>query len=160
MNIDNLVKAYKKQKFESAFVNLRPLLGNFNWAEFLFLIGGAQAGKSYAIVDFFISQFMKDSTPFYWFRLTEAQCQVLLKNNAEKLIDPDIKRRYNLEIVTSGTNIYTTQYKEKITKKKDGTEEVKIVEDKSKRKLMARVIALSTFYKQKGAGYFDKDYEG
>ena len=150
----------EKKKFESAFINLRPMLGNFNWAEFLFLIGGAQAGKSYAIVDFFISQFMEHGTPFYWFRLTEAQCQVLLKNNAEKLIDPDIKRRYNLEIVTSGTNIYTTQYKEKITKKKDGTEEVKIVEDKSKRKLMARVIALSTFYKQKGAGYFDKDYEG
>ena len=35
-----------------------------------------------------------------------------------------------------------------------------MVEDKSKRKLLARVIALSTFYKNKGAGYFDKDYEG
>ena len=45
---------YEKQKAKkydkSAFVNLRPLLGNFNWAEFLFLIGGAQAGKSYAII--------------------------------------------------------------------------------------------------------------
>ena len=160
MNIDNLVKAYKKQKFESAFVNLRPLLGNFNWAEFLFLIGGAQAGKSYAIVDFFISQFMKDSTPFYWFRLTEAQCNILLKNNAEKLIDPDIKRRYNLQIVSECGNVYATEYKEKITKHKDGSSTSRMVEDKSKRKLLARVIALSTFYKNKGAGYFDKDYEG
>ena len=149
-----------QQKYESAFINLKPLLGNFNWAEFLFLIGGAQAGKSYAIVDFYVSQFVNHGTPFYWFRLTEEQCNVLLRNNAEKLIDPDIKRRYNLEIVTSGTNVYTTQYNQKITRKKNGTEEVKIVEDRSKRKLLARVIPLSTFYKHKGAGYFDKDYEG
>ena len=62
---NDFIKKQKQKKFESAFVNLRPLLGNFNWAEFLFLIGGAQAGKSYAIVDFFISQFMKDGTTFY-----------------------------------------------------------------------------------------------
>ena len=150
----------KQKKFESAFINLRPLLGNFNWAEFLFLIGGAQAGKSYAIVDFYINQFIKHGTPFYWFRLTDTQCEVLLKNNAEKLIDPDIKRRYNLNIATNGGNVYVTEYKEKITKHKDGTTSSKMVEDKSKRKLLARVIALSTFYKNKGAGYFDKDYEG
>lgn len=154
------IKKLKEQRYESAFVNLRPLLGHFPGAEFLWLIGGAQAGKSYAIVDFYISQFMKDGTPFYWFRLTDEQCKVLLKNNAEKLIDPDIKRRYNIEIVTSGTNVYVTKYKEKRIKKQDGTEEVKIVEDRNERKLLARVIALSTFYKNKGAGYFDKDYEG
>ena len=103
---------------------------------------------------------MKDGTPFYWFRLTEAQCNILLKSNAEKLIDPDIKRRYNLQIVAECGNVYATEYKEKITNHKDGSKTSRMVEDKSKRKLLARVIALSTFYKNKGAGYFDKDYEG
>ena len=62
----NDIKKTQQKKYESAFVNLRPMLGNFNWATFLFLIGGAQAGKSYAMVDFFVSQFMENDTPFYW----------------------------------------------------------------------------------------------
>lgn len=147
-----------EKKYESAFINLRPLLGNFNWAEFLFLIGGAQAGKSYAIVDFFIHQFVEHGTPWYWLRLTERQSKQLLNNNAEKLIDPDIRRRYNLDIETSGTNVYVVKRQEYEVKKKNGTVEVKskIVE----KKLMARVLALSTFYADKGSGYFDKDYKG
>ena len=160
MSVDKLVELYKKRKFETAFINLRPLLGNFNWAEFLFLIGGAQAGKSYAIIDFFVSQFMEHGTPFYWFRLTEAQCKILLQGNASKLIDPDIRRRYNLELVTNGNEVFVTEYKEKTIKKKNGDIEVKQVEDKKKRRLLARVLPLSVFYKQKGAGYFDKDYDG
>lgn len=142
---------YKNPKYESAFVNLRPLLGNFNWATFLFLIGGAQAGKSYAIVDFFVSQFIEHGTPFYWIRLTDAAAKQLLNNNAEKLIDPDIRRRYNLDIMTSAGNVYSVR--RSAPDKKGNT---KILE----KKLMARVLSLSTFYKDKGSGYFDKDYKG
>ena len=137
---------------ERAFVNLRPLLGNFNWAEFLFLIGGAQAGKSYAVTDFFVSQFMKKGTVFYWIRLTDTQARKLLQNNAEKLVDPDIRRRWNLDLITNGNAVYC------ITKrsKPDKNGKTKIVE----KKLMARVLSLSTFYTDKGQGYFDKDYKG
>lgn len=127
-------------------------MGNFNWAEFLFLIGGAQAGKSYAVIDFFVSQFLRYGTPFYWFRLTERQSRQLLQNKAEKLIDPDIRRRYNLDIETSGTNVYLVT--KRGTPDKNG--KAKIIE----KKLMARVLALSTFYADKGSGYFDKDYKG
>lgn len=151
-------KRVKKVKLESAFINLKPKLGYFNWAEFLFLIGAAQAGKSYAVIDFFVHQFLEHDTPFYWFRLTERQSAQLLNNKAEKLIDPDIRRKYNLDLVTSGTNVYNVKRAEYKVKHKDGTEEVKsrIVE----KKLMARVLALSTFYSDKGNGYFDKDYTG
>lgn len=142
---------YKNKRYESPFVNLRPLLGNFNWATFLFLIGGAQAGKSYAIIDFFISQFMEHGTPFYWIRLTDAAAKQLLNNNAEKLIDPDIRRKYNLDIMTSAGNVYVIRRSN--PDKKGNT---KILE----KKLMARVLSLSTFYKDKGSGYFDKDYTG
>lgn len=145
---------YKK----GTFLNLRPLLGNFNWAEFLFLIGGAQMGKSYAIIDFFVNQFINKGTPFTWLRLKENQCSKLLNNNAEKLIDPDIRRRYNLDLVTSGTNVYSVKREDKEIKHRDGSVEIKkvIVE----KKLMARVLALSTFYGDKGTGLFDKDYDG
>ena len=124
----------------------------------MFLIGGAQAGKSYAVIDFYVSQFLRKGTPFYWFRLTERQSRQLLQNKAEKLIDPDIRRRYNLDIETYGTNVYSVKREEYEVKRKDGTIEMKskIVE----KKLMARVLALSTFYADKGSGYFDKDYTG
>ena len=69
----------------------------------------------------------------------------LLQNNAEKLVDPDLRRKYNLDLVTNGSNVY------EITKR---DEKGKIVE----KQLMARVIAINTFYNDKGSGYFDKDF--
>lgn len=155
--LHELAKSREKRK-ASAFINLRPLLGNFNWAEFLFLIGGAQAGKSYAIIDFFIHQFKQYGTPFYWIRLTQRQSKQLLENNAEKLIDPDIRRRYDLDIITRGENVYSVKREEKEHKKKDGSTEIKL--EIVEKKLLARVMDLSTYYADKGNGYFDKDYKG
>mgnify|MGYP003337336433 CR=1 FL=1 len=67
-------------------------------------------------------------------------------NNAEKLIDPDLRRKYKLDLVTNGDTVY------QVTKRseKDG----RVVE----KKMMARVMALSTFYNDKGSGLFDKDF--
>jgi len=154
----NEIQRVKNLKKGSAFINLRPLLGHFTWAEFLFLIGGAQAGKSYAVIDFFVHQFLEHGTPFYWIRLTQRQSKQLLENNAEKLIDPDIRRRYDLDIVTRGENVYSVKRENKEVHKKDGSVQIKseIVE----KKLLARVMDLSTYYADKGNGYFDKDYKG
>ena len=90
----------------SPFYNLRPILGNFNWAIFYILLGGRQAGKSYSVTDFFLHQFTEKNIPFYWLRLTETQSRKLLTNNAERLVDPDLRRRYNLDITTNSTNVY------------------------------------------------------
>ena len=76
----------------------------------------------------------------------------LLQNNAEGLIDPDIARRYNLDLVTSGSNVYHVTKRSK----PDKNGKTKIIE----KKLLARVYSLSTFYKLKGVGIFDKDYKG
>lgn len=133
----------------SPFYNLRPILGNFNWAIFYILLGGRQAGKSYSVTDFFLHQFTEKNIPFYWLRLTETQSRKLLTNNAERLVDPDLRRRYNLDITTNSTNVY------QVTKrtKPDVNGKTKIVE----KKLIARVLALSTFYQDKGS-LFDKDF--
>ena len=81
--------------------------------------------------------------------MTEAAARKLLQNNAEKLVDPDLRRKYDLDLVTSGNNVY------EVTKRTapDKNGKTKILE----KKLMARVYALSTFYNDKGS-IFDKDF--
>ena len=147
----NIVKEFREKQtvMENEFYNLRPILGNANWAIFYVLVGGRSAGKSYAVTNFFVDQWKKKGIPFTWLRLTEAQARKLLQNGAEKLIDPDIRRKYELDLVTSGNNVY------EVTKRSepDKTGKTKIIE----KKLMARVYALSTFYKDKGSLY-DKDF--
>ena len=147
----NIVKEFREKQtvMENEFYNLRPILGNANWAIFYVLVGGRSAGKSYAVTNFFVDQWKKKGIPFTWLRLTEAQARKLLQNGAEKLIDPDIRRKYDLDLVTSGNNVY------EVTKRSepDKNGKTKILE----KKLMARVYALSTFYKDKGSLY-DKDF--
>lgn len=134
----------KYQQFEDReWYSLRSILGN-DWAMFYLLLGGREAGKSYAVTKFYCNQFLKYGRPFYWLRLTEASKGKLLQNNAEKLVDPDIRRALKLDLETSGDNVYQVERNQegKITKKT----------------LMCRVLALSTFYSDKGSGLFDKDF--
>ena len=147
----NIVKKFREKQtvMENEFYNLRPILGNANWAIFYVLVGGRSAGKSYAVTNFFVDQWKKKGIPFTWLRLTEAQARKLLQNGAEKLIDPDIRRKYDLDLVTSGNNVYEVIKRSE----PDKNGKTKILE----KKLMARVYALSTFYKDKGWLY-DKDY--
>ena len=88
-------------------------------------------------------------------RLTERQASKLLANNAEKLVDPDLRRKYKLDLVTSGGNVYDVKRETVEVKHKDGTTtyETRITE----KRLMARVFAISTFYTDKGS-IFDKDF--
>ena len=134
----------KYQQFEDReWYSLRSILGN-DWAMFYLLCGSREAGKSYAVTNFYYNQFKKYGRPFYWLRLTEASKNKLLQNNAEKLVDPDIRRELHLDLETSGDNVYHVE------RNKEG----KVV----KKTLMCRVLALSTFYNDKGSGLFDKDF--
>ena len=126
-----------KEKREAEWYSIRSLLGHD--AIFYFMIGGREAGKSYATTEFFVRQWRKYKRPFYWLRLTDASQQKLLKNKAEKLIDPDLRRKYQLNLTVKGDGVY------EILKNGDTV-------------LMARVLALSTFYNDKGSGLFDKDF--
>ena len=138
-----------KIRQNSQWYNLRPILGHFNYAIFAILLGGREVGKSYSVTNFFVDQWKNKGIPFTWLRLTETAARKLLQNNAEKLVDPDLRRKYDLDLVTSGNNVY------EVTKrtKPDKNGKTKILE----KKLMARVYALSTFYTDKGS-IFDKDF--
>ena len=134
----------KAKELDREWYSIRSILGN-DWAIFYILLGGREAGKSYAVTEKFVHQFIKYGRPFYWMRLTEESAKKLLTNNADKLVDPDLRRRYNLDLTTIDSNVYN------VTKrKKDGR-----IQEK---KLMARVLAISTYYNDKGSGLFDKDF--
>ena len=45
-----------KNKQNSKWYNLRPILGYFNWAMFAILLGGREVGKSYSVTNFFVDQ--------------------------------------------------------------------------------------------------------
>lgn len=51
-NIENRNKIKKN----SQWYNLRPILGNFNWALFAIIISGRELGKSYSVTNFFVDQ--------------------------------------------------------------------------------------------------------
>lgn len=153
--ITEIGNAIKKKKEDEEWYSLRPILGNANWAWFYILLGGREAGKSYSVTDFFCRQFVNKGIPFTWMRLTETAANKLLQNNAERLVDPDLRRKYNLDLVTRGNNVYNVKREEKEIHKKDGTVQIqKVIVEKT---LFARVFALSTYYNDKGS-IFDKDF--
>lgn len=138
-------------KMSSQWYRLRHILGYANWAQFFILLGSREVGKSYSITNFFVDQFVNKGIPFTWIRLTKNQAQKLLNNNAEKLVDPDLRRKYNLDLKTSAGNVYAV--KREYYEDKNGKVRDRVVE----KKLMARVLDLSTFYSDKGS-LFDKDF--
>lgn len=135
----------KRELVNREWYSLRSILGE-NWALFLFLIGGREAGKSFAVTRLFLNQWIKFKRPFTWLRLTDASQQKLLANHCEKLIDPDLRRAYNIDIERKADNVYSITYEHK------GKQIIKHYDR------MGRVLALSTFYNDKGSGLYDKDF--
>lgn len=136
--------------------SLRHVL-SYDYMIFYILLGARERGKSYAITEYFVKQYKKHGIPFWWLRLTDTQQKDLLANNAQKLIDPDIRRKYKLEIVTSGDNVYETEFETVTVPSRDGQQHEERREIRSKRRLMATVMCVSTFYNDKGS-LFDKDF--
>lgn len=124
------VKNYR----QSEWYGIRSLLG-YTWAIFLILLGARESGKSYAVMEQFIRDWKYKGRPFTWLRLNEASTKKMLANKADKFVDPDIARRYELDLTVRKDTVY----------------------DHGKK--MATVLALSTYYNDKGVSLFDKDYD-
>lgn len=144
------IKTYKDEWY-----TVNSLFGN-DWARFFYLLGGREAGKSYSVMKWTTNRKLKkpDDVKFYWFRLTEASQKKLLGNGANDLIDPDLKRKFNLKTATNGNTVYT--YQEETYKDRNGNERTRKINEKE----FCRVMACSTFYNDKGIGYFDNEYKG
>lgn len=118
---------------------IRSILG-YSWAIFYILCGAREAGKSYAVLDFFLHDFFCKGKEFVWLRLTEASTKKMLNNNAMQFIDASLMIKYHInsdDLTVRGTTVFY------------------------KGKKMARILALSTFYSDKGVANFeDKELEG
>lgn len=127
----------QKKKAQARFYNVNSILGN-DWAMFYVILGSRMTGKSYAITDYLCRQKAKkkDKVKNYWLRISETSTKAMLANKAQKLVDPDLVRKYNLDLSTKGMEVYN-----------------------HKEPFMS-VIPLSQFAKLKGVGFYDKDYDG
>lgn len=156
-NITQTKEKKKKEKtYKGDWYTINSILGN-EWARFFYLLGGREAGKSYSVMKWATNRKLKnpDNVKLYWFRLTEASQKKLLGGGAADLVDPDLKRKFKLKTCTLGNKVYTYKEKEQINEITGKKQTIKI--DK---KEFCRVMACSTFYNDKGIGYFDNEYKG
>ena len=156
-NITQTKEKKKKEKtYKGDWYTINSILGN-EWARFFYLLGGREAGKSYSVMKWVTNRKLKnpDNVKLYWFRLTEASQKKLLAGGAADLVDPDLKRKFKLKTCTLGNKVYTYKEKEQINEITGKKQTIKI--DKIE---FCRVMACSTFYNDKGIGYFDNEYKG
>ena len=145
----------KEKTYKGEWWTVNSIFGN-DWAMWYALLGGRDCGKSYSIMKWACNRKIHKGSKmkFYWLRLTEAACDKLLANSGDKLVDPDIKRKYDLHLLRKGTTIYT--YQERTETTKTGKER-KVKENVRE---FCEVLACSTFYNTKGVGYFDNEFKG
>ena len=142
--MNSVQKRINKRHSESAlnkslsrFYNLQSIMGN-DWAIFRIILGGRMTGKSYSVTERMCKLKKKfgDDVKCYWMRISETSTKALLCNKADKLVDPDLKRKYELELTTKGNTVY------------------------NRGKTFCEVYPLSSFGKMKGVGFYDKDFKG
>lgn len=156
-NITQTKEKKKKEKtYKGEWYTINSILGN-EWARFFYLLGGREAGKSYSVMKWATNRKLKnpDNVKLYWFRLTEAAKNKLLGEGAADLLDPDLKRKFKLNTCTLGNKVYTYKKKEQINEITGKKQTIK-----TDKKEFCRVMACSTFYNDKGIGYFDNEYKG
>ena len=127
----------QKKRALARFVNLNSMNGN-DWAIFRIIVGGRMTGKSYSVTDRLCALRRKlgDNVKCYWLRISTLSTQQLLCNKANKLVDPDLKRKYDLDLSTKGNVVY------------------------NRGKEFCEVYPLASFGKLKGVGFYDKDFKG
>lgn len=153
-----IVKEEKIKQQASAYYHNDSVFGYFNRQSnyaFLIVIGPRKCGKTYVAAKHFLKNWSKcHDNVLYYFRLTEAQSAKLLSNNAEKMFDPPLVRKFftnrNLVLRTHGNSVYA----HKTYKDKKGIQQVS---NKQCWKV-AEVGALSTFYADKGTATYDFEF--
>ena len=131
-------KQKKKTLYEAKeWYTIRALLGN-QWANWFIMAGARERGKTFSVQDYVLNCFFNPKSklyhvPFYWMRLNDIAIKNMLMNNAAKMFEPLLVRKYNLQGV------------------KVKSDSIFIGKD-----LLCRVYGLSNAYNNKGAAIFDK----
>ena len=130
-------KQRKKELYEAKeWYTIRALLGN-QWANWFIMAGARERGKTFSVQDFVLNCFFNPKSklyhvPFYWMRLNDIAIKNMLMNNAAKMFEPLLVRKYSLQDVkVKGDSIFIGKL------------------------LLCRVYGLSNAYNNKGAAIFD-----
>lgn len=136
-SLSNSCVRVNKKLPKDRYYNLNSILGN-EWAIFYIIVGGRKTGKSYSVTDYICNQKRKKGKDVkcYWMRISETSTKAMLANKANKLVDPDLYRKYDLDLNTKAGEVLN-----------HGKE-------------FMSVYPLSQFGKLKGVGFYDKDYTG
>lgn len=127
----------KKELYEAKeWYTIRALLGN-QWANWFIMAGARERGKTFSVQDYVLNCYFNPKSklyhvPFYWMRLNDIAIKNMLMNNAAKMFEPLLVKKYHLEgVKVKGDSIFI---------------------DKN---LLCRVYGLSNAYNNKGAAIFD-----
>ena len=130
-------KKRKKELYEAKeWYTIRSLLGN-QWANWFIMAGARERGKTFSVQDYVLHCFFNPKSPlyhkpFYWMRLNDRAIMNMMMNNAAKMFEPILVRKYGLEkIKVRGDSIFLGEL------------------------LLCRVYGLSVAYNNKGAALFD-----
>lgn len=133
----DLAKQKKQELYDAKeWYTIRSLLGN-SWANWYIMAGARERGKTFSVQDYVLNCFFNPKSklykvPFYWMRLNDIAIKNMMMNNAAKMFEPILVRKFGLEgIKVKGDSIF-------------------IGKD-----LLCRVYGLSTAYNNKGAAIFD-----
>ena len=134
--LNQIARAQKKRSL-ARFYNVNSMCGN-DWSIFRIIIGARMTGKSYSVTERMcnLKKKLGDNCKAYWLRISDLSTKQLLSNKAAKLVDPDLSRKYQLELSTKGNVVYDHG------------------------KTFCEVYPLASFGKLKGLGFFDKDFTG
>lgn len=126
------IKRAQQKRALARYYNFCSILGN--QVPFYVIVGGRKTGKSYGAAEFLC---LHQNEKNYWMRISDTSTKAMLAAKCKGLVDPDLQRKYKLELKAKG-GMYV------FNGKKD----------------FCTVAPLSSFGKMKGVGFYDKDYQG
>ena len=106
LNKANKSREARKLAYQNReWYTIRSIMGN-QWAFFYILLGARERGKSYSVMEYCLRNWKTHKTPFTWIRLNEASMKKMLSNNAAQMVDPDLYRRFDLDLKVKGNQVF------------------------------------------------------
>lgn len=122
----------QRKRAMARYYKLNSILGH--QVPFYVIVGGRKTGKSYSVAEFLCNH--RDDMN-YWMRISDTSVKAMLADKCRGMIDPDLVRKYNLDLKAKG-GMYVENHGEPFI----------------------TACPLSAFGKLKGVGFYDKDYDG
>lgn len=109
---------YKRNKEEKDIIEYQknlPLyytthsLMGIGWATWFWLCGARGRGKSFAVLDTYLSyckKYGQENCKCYYFRISDLSVKSMLANKGAKTIDAVLKRKYDLDLTTKSNRLF------------------------------------------------------